>query len=95
MLLKLFGIVSIILSVMAQGNNDNNRNGTFLTAIDFFNSRFVSTNIPLKPRLNDQRFSLKVCFQLAFLRTCFLSLKQKKQTNFNFDCLFLLPCHVG
>uniref|UniRef100_A0AC34REU5 Metalloendopeptidase n=1 Tax=Panagrolaimus sp. JU765 TaxID=591449 RepID=A0AC34REU5_9BILA len=34
-------------------------NGTFLNAVDFFNARFVSTNIPLKPRLNDQHFYLK------------------------------------
>uniref|UniRef100_A0A7E5A1E9 Metalloendopeptidase n=1 Tax=Panagrellus redivivus TaxID=6233 RepID=A0A7E5A1E9_PANRE len=32
------------------------QDGTFLTSVDFLNARFVPTDIPLKPRLNDQRF---------------------------------------
>uniref|UniRef100_A0A914YHL2 Metalloendopeptidase n=1 Tax=Panagrolaimus superbus TaxID=310955 RepID=A0A914YHL2_9BILA len=60
LLLLKFGIVSIILSVYAlKIIYAEENNGTFLTAVDFFNSRFVPTNIPLKPRLSDQRFSLK------------------------------------
>lgn len=54
--------ILIILVNQVKSNLIDDENGTFLNDVDFYNSRFVLTNIPLKPRLNDQRFYLKVCY---------------------------------